>query len=81
MFIELCKRKYEYLIHSEILLFRFYKVDPFLMEERMTMLDFEMFIKQLIKYTEEDRKQKTSDKLMKSLIAIRDTLNYMTLTQ
>ena len=67
----------------EMLIFMRYKVNPYEMEKSMTMLDLQSFITTLSKKIEEEQKNQSKDgnKLMKSLIAIRDILNYMTLNE
>lgn len=50
-------------------------------EKNMSIIDAQQFIKMLeYKIKEEDKQSsKSGNKLMKSLVAIRDILNYMTL--
>ena len=59
-----------------------YKIDPFAMESKWSMWDMRAFEKilesKVIEEQEEQKKNQTKDNLMKSLIAIRDILNYMT---
>lgn len=67
------------LAEIELTIFMRYKIDFLSMETHMSMRDFQMFVKMLThKIEEESKEQKKSDRLMKSLIAIRDHLNYMT---
>ena len=59
-----------------------YKINPYDMERSMTILDFQSFVTILSNKIEEDNKKQNEgggNKLMKSLVAIRDILNYMTL--
>ena len=58
---------------------RYYKIDPYSMMDRMTMTEFQGLMEGLRIKNQKDQEDKTSDKLMKCLISIRDTLNYMTL--
>lgn len=58
---------------------RFYKIDPFSMLQNMTVIDLQSFIQGIETQNKKDSENKQSDKLMKSLVAIRDILNYMTL--
>ena len=58
-----------------------YKLNPFSMIDNMTIGDLNMYTTLLTDRLEEEQKDKSQDKLMKSLIAIRDILNYMTFSQ
>jgi primosomal protein N'' len=66
----------------EMMLLMRYKVDAWSMESKMTMLDFQSCVKSLTYKVEQEMKQQqqsqTGNRLMKSLVAIRDILNYMT---
>lgn len=67
------------LTEIELTIFMRYKIDFLSMEQHMSMRDFQMFVKMLThKIEEETKDRKGGDRLMKSLIAIRDHLNYMT---
>lgn len=56
-----------------------YKIDPWVMESRMSMIDLQSMIQILTKKMEEDNKKnnQNGNKVMKSLAAIRDILNFM----
>jgi hypothetical protein len=69
------------IINIEMMLWMRYKLNPFSMVDNLTIGDLTMYTNQLIDRLEEEQKDKTQDKLMKSLIAIRDVLNYMTFSQ
>lgn len=59
-----------------------YKINPYEMERSMTILDFQSFVTILSNKIEKENKEQNEgggNKLIKSLIAIRDILNYMTL--
>lgn len=58
---------------------RFYKIDPFTMLQNMTMIDLQSLVQGIESQNKKDQENKQGDKLMKSLVAIRDILNYMTL--
>ena len=60
---------------------RFYKIDPFTMLESMSIIDLQAFIQGIEAQNKKDSENKQGDKLMKSLVAIRDILNYMTLPE
>ena len=69
------------IINIEMMLWMRYKLNPFAMIDNLTIGDLTMYTNQLTDRLEEEQKDKTQDKLMKSLIAIRDVLNYMTFSQ
>lgn len=66
------------IINIEMMLWMRYKMDPFQFLGRMTLNDMTFYIQTLTNRLEEEQRNQTSDKLMKSLVAIRDILNYMT---
>lgn len=66
------------IMEIEKLLIRNYKIDPMSMFDRMSILDIQYLIDG-IRSQKEEEANRGGDKLMKSLIAIRDILNYMTL--
>lgn len=72
---------YMFVLNVENMLFMRYHVDPFSMESHMTMLEFRCFYDLLEKKVVEEQKQMNDamggNKLMKSLAAIRDILNFM----
>lgn len=81
MFLQLSKNMYMYILEVEMMIFMRYKINPYEMEKTMTILDLQSFITTLSNKIEENAKNQSKDgnKIMKSLIAIRDILNYMTL--
>lgn len=73
---------YSYILEVEMMIFMRYKINPYEMERSMTILDFQSFVTILSNKIEKENKEQNEgggNKLMKSLIAIRDILNYMTL--
>lgn len=71
---------YKNIIEVEVQMLHQYKIDPFQLFGKMSVMDFQSYMSLLsdqIKRTEES-KQQNSGTLMKSLITIRDILNYMT---
>ena len=66
------------IMEIEKLLVRNYHLDPESMFDRMSILDIQYLMDGIRKEKEEENRS-GGDKLMKSLIAIRDILNYMTL--
>lgn len=82
IFQQLAKNMYSYILEVEMMIFMRYKINPYDMERSMTILDFQSFVTILSNKIEEDNKKQNEgggNKLMKSLVAIRDILNYMTL--
>ena len=58
--------------------FRTYKVLMYQQENNMTLIDLQSFIKTLeFKIKEEQKNHKNDDKMIKSLYAIGDIINYM----
>ncbi len=59
-----------------------YKIDPFTLEKNLSMHDFQFYVLTLANKVEAEQKEREKNnqgnRLMKSLIAIRDILNYMT---
>lgn len=66
------------IMEIEKLLIRHYKIDPMSMFDEMSILDVQYLIDGIRRQKEEENNS-GGDKLMKSLIAIRDILNIMTL--
>ena len=69
---------YMSIINIEMMLWMRYKMDPFAMFGNITLSDMLFYTQSLTNRLEEEGKNRTQDKLMKSLVAIRDILNYMT---
>jgi len=69
---------YMSIINIEMMLWMRYKIDPFSMLRELTLNDMLFYTENLTHRLEEEQKNQTQDKLMKCLISIRDTLNYMT---
>lgn len=82
MLYQLDQYNYRYLVEVEMMLLMRYKLDPFLMERSLSIRDLQFYIKTLTyKIEEEQKANKSGNKLMKSLVAIRDILNFMTLPE
>ena len=56
-----------------------YKIDPFQQFSHMTLLDFEGYMQRIEYQIKENEKKHDGKDLGKSLVALRDLLNYMTL--
>jgi hypothetical protein len=80
---ELALYVYKYLIEIEMMFLTRYKISPFEIERHMTMLDMQFFMQTLEKKVEEEnearKKAGSGQNLWKSLTAIRDILNFMTM--
>lgn len=80
---ELALYVYKYLIEIEMMFLTRYKINPFEIERHMTMLDMQFFMQTLEKKVEEEnearKKAGSGQSLWKSLTAIRDILNFMTM--
>lgn len=81
MFLQFSKSMYAYILEVEMMIFMRYKINPYEMEKFMTIIDFQTFVMTFTKKIEDENnsQDKNGNKLMKSLVAIRDILNYMTL--
>lgn len=51
------------------------------MLQNMTIIDLQSLVEGIEAQNKKDKENKQGDKLMKSLVAIRDILNYMTLPE
>lgn len=80
---ELALYVYKYLIEIEMMFLTRYKISPFEIERHMTMLDIQFFMQTLEKKVEDEnearKKAGSGQNLWKSLTAIRDILNFMTM--
>ena len=72
---------YMSIINIELMLWMRYKIDPFTMFGNITLNDLLFYTQMLTNRLEDEQKNQPQDKLMKCLVAIRDTLNYMTFIQ
>lgn len=74
---------HRYLTDVEAILLYHYRVDPYTMEQSMTMIDFQYMVQQLTKNTKEEQAQRqkslSGNKVAEALAAVRDILNYITL--
>ena len=68
---------YNYIVDIETMVLMRYKVAPTAFLRDMTMFDLQVFMEQLTEKTRDEEKQQEKGKLLKSLAAIRDILNYM----
>ncbi len=69
---------YNYIVDIETMVLMRYKVAPMMFLKDMTMFDLQVFMEQLTeKVKEEEKQHEKGGKLMKSLAAIREILNYM----
>jgi hypothetical protein len=66
------------IINIEMMIWMRYKIDLFQMLKELTLNDLLFYTENLTNRLEEEQKNQTQDKLMRCLISIRDTLNYMT---
>ena len=69
---------YMSLINMEMMVWMRYKMNPFDLFGRLTLNDALFYTQTLTNRLEDEAKDRTQDKLMRSLVQIRDILNYMT---
>ena len=71
------KAMHRYLTDVESIILYHYRIDPYTMEQSMTMIDFQLMVQQL---TKNQRKNALSgNKVAEALAAVRDILNFITL--
>lgn len=74
---------HRYLADVESILLYHYHIDPYSMEQSMTMIDFQLMVRQLTKNAKEEQKQRkralSGNKVAEALAAVRDILNFITL--
>ena len=69
------------IMNIEMMVWMRYKIDPFTMFKNVSLNDMLVYTQTLTNRLEEEQKNKPQDKLMTSLVAIRDILNYMTFSK
>ena len=69
------------IINTEMMLWMRYKMDPFRMFGDISLNDLLFYTETLTNRLKDEMQDRTQDRLMKCLVQIRDTLNYMTFTQ
>ena len=80
MFIEVSKAMYRQILQLEVAFLMEYKIDPFQLFARLSMLDITSYVRAIEVKLEEQQKQKSKaggKDFGKCLMAIRDILNYM----
>ena len=74
---------HRYVTDVEGILLYNYRVDPYTMEQNMTIMDFQMMVRQLTKNVKEDEEAKnralSGNKVAEALTAVRDLLNFISL--
>lgn len=80
IFDAVAKGMYNQIIEIELQFLMRYKLNPFELFSNMTLLDLESYMTRLSMKIEEEEKDKSKqNNFSKSLVALRDLLNYMTL--
>ena len=73
---------YKYILDVEFLLLNEYKFDAISFIKDMTLMDLQSYVNRIIEKKREEQKERNSssskDMFAKSLVAIRDILNFMT---
>lgn len=74
---------HRYLTDVEAILLYHYRMDPYTMEQSMTMMDFQLMVRQLTKNAKDEQQQRkralSGNKVAEALAAVRDILNFITL--
>lgn len=80
IFEAVSKGMYNQIIEIELQFLLRYKLNPFELFSNMTLLDLESYMTRLSMKLEEEEKDKSKQSnFAKSLVALRDLLNYMTI--
>lgn len=80
IFEAVSKGMYNQIIEIELQFLMRYKLNPFELFSNMTLLDLESYMTRLSMKLEEEEKDKSKQSnFAKSLVALRDLLNYMTM--
>ncbi len=80
IFDAVARGMYNQIIEIELQFLMRYKLNPFELFSNMTLLDLESYMTRLSMKIEEEEKDKSKqNNFAKSLVALRDLLNYMTL--
>ena len=78
MMSEIDRQVYYYIIQIEVNLLMRYKINSFDLSDKMTVSDIQSYMEIIAKNEEEQRKQNDNQNgLWKSLMGIRDILNFM----
>lgn len=75
MFQEIAKQLYGYIIQAEMLFLRYYKINPFDIMRNITMLDLQMYIKQIEEKEKAEHEKFKKKEIMTALKHINDILN------
>lgn len=80
IFDAVARGMYNQIIEIELQFLMRYKLNPFELFSNMTLLDLESYMTRLSTKIEEEEKDKNrQNNFSKSIVALRDLLNYMTL--
>lgn len=75
MFQELAQHLYIYIMQAEIVLLRFFKINPFEIMRQITLIDLDAYLKRIQKEEEEESKSWKQSDLMKCLRGANEYLN------
>lgn len=80
IFESVARGMYNQIIELELQFLMRYKLNPFELFSNITLLDLETYVARLSqKLEEEDKQRNKNNNFAKSLVALRDILNYMSL--
>lgn len=77
MFREASIMMYRYIVEIEVLFLMRFKMDPFDLMRHLTLMELQQYIQIMEARFKEDKKNISSKKLTKQLLALRDILNLM----
>jgi len=74
---------FSYVTDVEAIILYHYKIDPYTMEQHMTMPDFQLMVQNLTKNAKQEEQQRqqnlSGNRVVEALTAVRDLLNYISL--
>ena len=80
IFESVARGMYNQIIELELQFLMRYKLNPFELFSNITLLDLETYVARLSqKLEEEDKQRNKNNNFAKTLVALRDILNYMSL--
>lgn len=77
MFQEIANMLYGYIIQAEMLFLRYYKVNPFEIMKNITLIDLQVYIKQIEEKEKKDQESFKKKDIMTALKKINDLLNFI----
>ena len=77
MFKEISEALYGYILQAEVFLMRQYKVNPFEMMKDMSLIDLQLYVKQIQQQEKKERDSFKKKDIMTALRQINEILNWV----